>query len=96
MTLSWRPQRTAPASVFYRVLRAKFGGPGLCAGRLNNSADSCRFYGEPIAATRDRTFVDHPGPGTWTYRIGVSANWLDHADLGDVTVLSTAVAVKLP
>jgi hypothetical protein len=96
--LSWRPQPTRPASVFYRVLRAKFGGAGLCAGRLNGSADNCRYYGEPVDAVRGNAgaFLDNPGPGTWTYRIGVSANWLDDTDLGDVTVLSGPATVKLP
>jgi hypothetical protein len=94
VTLSWRPQATGPGKVFYRVLRASFGGPGLCAGRLNNSADNCHFYGEPVGATRGTTFVDHPGPGKWTYRIGVSANWLDDTNLGDVTVLSGPVTVR--
>jgi hypothetical protein len=96
VTLSWRRQSAGPATVFYRVLRASFGGRGLCAGRLNGSADNCRYYGEPVAATHGLSFVDHPGPGTWTYRIGVSANWLDDTDLGDVTVLGRAVTVKLP
>ncbi len=37
-----------------------------------------------------------PGPGTWTYRVGVSANWLDDVRLGDVYVVSDPVTVTVP
>jgi hypothetical protein len=96
VTLTWRSQSARAADVFYRVLRTNSpGGPSLCAGRLNNAADDCRFSGESIGATKTRAFVDHPGPGTWTYRIGVSGNWLDDPSLGDVTVLSRPVTITV-
>jgi hypothetical protein len=96
VTLSWRPQSTRPAKVFYRVLRTNIsGGAAACAGRLNNAADNCIFYGVPVGATSAHSFVDHPGPGTWSYRIGVSANWLDDPALGDVTVISRPITVTV-
>ena len=33
-------------------------------------------------------------PGDWTYRVGVSANWLNDPTLGDVYVLSGPAAVR--
>ena len=36
------------------------------------------------------------GKGTWTYRIGVAANYLDDAEGGDVFVVSRPATVKVP
>ena len=94
--LSWRSQRTAPAGVFYTVLRTKLPNGGVgCAPKLNNSSQDCRLYVEAPASTRSTSYVDRPGPGSWTYRIGVSANWLDDFGLGDVYVVSRPVAVTV-
>jgi hypothetical protein len=51
---------------------------------------------ETRATTKGTSFVDNPGPGTWTYRIGVSANWLNDLQLGDDYVVSPPVTVRLP
>jgi hypothetical protein len=98
VTLRWHggaPSTTAP---FYRVLRGiKAYGPGgvACAGRLNNASDNCTFYTDSAGTTKGTSFVDTPGRGTWTYRIGVSANWLDDPKLGDVYVVSKPVTVTI-
>jgi hypothetical protein len=49
-----------------------------------------------VGTTRTTTFVEQPGPGSWTYRIGASANWLDDFAFGDVYVTSPAVTVTVP
>jgi hypothetical protein len=96
VTLRWHPWRAGAAAVFYRVLRTTgAGGTALCAGRVNDAADNCRFGADSIGTTTAQTFVDHPGPGRWTYRVGVSANWLDDPALGDVTVISRPVTVPV-
>jgi hypothetical protein len=96
VTVTWKGQPSDSAAVFYHVLRTNLpGGTSMCAGRLNNAADDCRFYGDSIGVTKGQSFVDRPGPGTWTYRIGVAANWLDDQSLGDVTVISTPVSVTV-
>jgi hypothetical protein len=90
--LSWKARRAGRTDTFYRVLRAPnaTGGNAACGGRQNASAD-CRLYMEPIGTTSGTSFVDHPPPGTWSYRIGVSANWLNDFRLGDVYVVSRPV-----
>jgi hypothetical protein len=92
--LSWHGGNARTASAFYRVMRTAqpHGGVG-CAGRLNGSSDNCALYMETVDTTKTTSFVDHPGQGNWTYRIGVSANWLDDPTLGDVYVLSKPVTV---
>ena len=49
-----------------------------------------------LGTTTGSSFVDRPGHGTWTYRVGVAANWLDDPSLGDVYVVSTPVSVTVP
>jgi hypothetical protein len=95
--LDWRPRRTAGASVFYRVLRKQGPGDGVgCPGRLRNAPDSCKLFMDEVGSSRATTFDDRPGHGTWAYRIGVAANWLDDPKLGDVYVVSAPVNVTVP
>src|SRR5262249_23286260 len=94
--LAWKKDKPKPAAVFYTVLRAKGPNTGLgCAGRLNNGSDDCRLYMDTPTTTHATSFVDRPGKGSWTYRIGVSANWLDDVTLGDVYVVSPPVTVTV-
>jgi hypothetical protein len=95
--LSWRSGATAGTRVFYRILRSDQKSPPLaCAGRLRNSADNCILILQAPATTRTTSFVDRPGRGTWTYRIGVSANWLNDPRYGDIYVVSPPVIATVP
>jgi hypothetical protein len=96
VTLSWEPHAPRTAEVFYRILRTDSpDGKFFCAARQNGAADDCRYFGDDPGVTTTPRFVDHPGPGTWTYRVGLSANWLNDPALGDVTVVSPAVKVSV-
>jgi hypothetical protein len=92
--LSWRARPAKGTDVFYRVLRAPGENSIGCGG--GTGADDCRLYMEAPAATRSTSYVDRPGPGTWTYRVGVSANWLDDFRYGDIYVVSDPVTVTVP
>jgi hypothetical protein len=96
--LEWRPGPAGDAaSVFYRVLRARgAGGGAACAGRLRNSSDNCQLYMDDLGSVRVRSFDDRPASGSWSYRIGVAANWLNDPSLGDVYVVSPPVTVTVP
>jgi hypothetical protein len=95
--LSWHGTPSRAAGVFYRILRGAGPTGGLgCAGRINGSADNCQVVAESPGVAREPSFVERPGSGTWTYRVGVSANWLDDFAFGDVTVLSPPVTVTVP
>jgi hypothetical protein len=94
--LSWHARPAGPASGFYRVFRAGSAEGGLfCAGRLADAADNCELSMESPGATRTPPLVDHPGRGTWTYRIGIAANWLNDERYGDVYVVSPPVTATV-
>jgi hypothetical protein len=92
--LRWNESRPGDASGFYNVLRTDRPTDFACAGRVGNSADNCVLYTTSVATTRGTTFTDRPGAGTFTYRIGVAANWLDDTKLGDIYVVSRPVTVS--
>lgn len=94
--LEWHGLKPRTAGAFYHVLRAGSPSDVGCAGRLNGSSDNCVLSAQSIATTRRTSFSDHPGPGTWTYRIGVAANWLDDPSLGDIYLVTKPAVAKLP
>jgi hypothetical protein len=95
--LDWRARNAGAAAVFYRVFRGQGAGDGaVCPGRLRNAPDSCQLFLDEVGSSKSRSFADRPGRGTWTYRIGVAANWLDDPSLGDIYVVSTPVRVTVP
>lgn len=93
--LSWNARPTRTGSVFYRVMRAKGPTSVACAGTPAKAANDCRLFVDLTAATRTTSAVDRPGPGTWTYGIGVAANWLNDPSLGDIYVVSPPVTVTV-
>jgi hypothetical protein len=109
VSLSWPGQKTGATDVFYRVFRSPASGldpdkpyvyPPLikgvnCVSEHAGGAADCRLKMDTIAVTPGTGFVDHPPPGDWSYRIGVSANWLDDTNLGDVVLVSRPATVKL-
>ena len=96
--LDWQGEAAPPkTALFYRILRAPGRDAGTaCAHRRGNASDDCRLYMDAVGATRGTTFSDRPPPGTWTYRIGTSANWLNDFAYGDVYVASPPVTVTTP
>jgi hypothetical protein len=95
----WKGDPSRSAAVFYRILRSNAtGGSGgvSCAHTVPNASHDCRLFMDAVGATRVTTYVDRPGRGTWTYRIGASANWLDEYAYGDVYVTSPPTTVTVP
>jgi hypothetical protein len=106
--LRWQQPDTNDVGVFYRVFRVPavrpdldpFNAPPVIRGvncqyrKFAPGADDCRLTMDSIGLTHARTWKDEPGPGRWTYRVGLSANWLDDQNLGDVLMLSGPVTVR--
>lgn len=108
--IAWDPPETGAVRAFYRVFRSPAVRPdpdpnnnpplvagvnciGLAKGR--GAAADCRVLMEVLGTTSSRNWVDRPPPGRWTYRVGLSANWLDDQSLGDVLLLSRSVTVTV-
>jgi hypothetical protein len=90
--LEWTSGGSWRADVFYRVYR--HDGPGddtLCV-LSGDVAWYCFLRSEPIATTRDLSFVDPNGSPSATYRIGIGTNWADDPEEGDVFAFSAPVA----
>jgi hypothetical protein len=81
--------------VFYRITRAPGGRPDLTCKRRDDAPDQCEPTGVDVAVVRGGSFVDRPGRGSWTYRVGVVANWLGDATHGDAYVLSPPLVVDV-
>jgi hypothetical protein len=88
--LTWRAQAPEGGPVFYRVFRTK--GPRSDFDCPGDVVPICTLRGREVGVTRGTSFVDRPGGGSWRYRVGVAANWLNDPAYGDVYELSRPVA----
>jgi hypothetical protein len=106
--LRWRAPYTGSSNVFYTVLRspAVYPDPSgggerkaiegvACRDRVHGSSADCRMFMRRLGATRALHWDDRPPPGRWTYRVTLSANWLDDSSLGDALMASTPVTVRV-
>jgi hypothetical protein len=94
--LAWDPHHLRPAKTFYVVLRSTGPGGGVTCAHVSGASVDCRLDVQNSISTRSTSLVDHPGSGTWSYRVAVSANWLNNDRLGDVYVLSEPVVITVP
>jgi hypothetical protein len=94
VTLDWSPQGASGEPVFYHVYRLPSSEPDY-ACQLQHGVESCAVALQDIGVAKTPHFVDRPGRGRWTYRIGVAANWLDDPTYGDVYAMSSAVVASV-
>ncbi|MDX6401254.1 MAG: hypothetical protein QOF27_1860 [Gaiellaceae bacterium] len=94
--LTWNRQHLRPAKTFYVVLRTNDPEGGVTCAHVTDASVDCRLEVQNSVPTRSTSLVDHPGKGTWSYRVAVSANWLNDDRLGDVYVLGDPVSITIP
>jgi hypothetical protein len=92
--LRWNPVRSSAGATTYTIYR-RAGPVDVFCGPIRNAPDLCTLYADVVGTTRATSFVDHPSHGTWTYRIGMTANWLDDPHAGDVYLFSRRLVVDL-
>jgi hypothetical protein len=90
--LTWHAASSAGGDVFYHLFRVRGKTDLLCVLTTRASAQ-CIDLTYSVLTTRTLSAVDRPGRGTWTYRIGVAANWRNDSALGDVFLVSKPVTV---
>jgi hypothetical protein len=109
VVLNWLPQSSGSTSPFYTVLRSPQTEPdptdpesrvakeGVSCRRVGSGASAdCTLYMTRLSATRTTRYIDRPQPGRWTYRVTLSANWIDDPSLGDALVISEPANVEVP
>jgi len=95
IALEWDRPPTSGVEVFYRLYRSPAASDHFCLDRYRGAV-RCTLASAELRTTRRTAAVDRPGPGTWTYRVGAAANWMDDPELGDVFLLSNPVTVTVP
>ena len=93
---TWRELHPAGGRVFYRVYRNREPSRPNCTNAAGTGAYTCTIPGVNFNSTLQGAQYDRPGPGRWTYRVGLAANWLNNPSLGDVYLLSAPLTVRIP
>jgi hypothetical protein len=93
--LRWRPVTSSAGTTSYTIYRAPPNLDVVC-GHTRHAPDRCGLYSQKAGTSRTTAFTDRPPPGTWVYRVGTTANWLDNPQFGDVYVSSGPVQVTVP
>jgi hypothetical protein len=94
ISLSWRGEQPGGAQGSYAILRDP-ADAAACAPS-GRGAGLCTYAGTQVATTGGRTtsFVDHPPPGRWTYRVAFSATPVGPQSPSDYTMISAPVSVR--
>jgi hypothetical protein len=104
LRLRWRPPPSESADTFHVVYRSpiRYSLEGdtrpIRQGLLcepGDGATACTIEMDEVGRTRGRFWDDDPPLGTWTYRIGVAANWRDDPTLCDTYVVSKPLNVSV-
>jgi len=92
--LTWKAPPTAGVATFYKLVRAP-GPTDVHCDIRPGAADECLANTAPLKTLRGTSAIDRPGTGTWTYRVGVAANYLNDSTLGDIFIVSPPVTVTV-
>ena len=95
VALDWDAPPASGANVFYRLYRSPKASDHTCFPAFHG-VGRCTLSSPELLTTRRTAATDRPGTGTWTYRVGAAANWVDDTELGDVFLLSNPVTVTVP
>jgi len=94
--LAWNPSEPWAAKVFYRIWRTGDPAGGASCTPTPHASDNCMLTMDDLGAHYGGRWVDRPGKGVWTYRLGLAANWLNSPDYGDVYSIGLPVTVRVP
>ena len=91
MSLSWTAV-TAPAKVTYSVYRTPV--PVHCSD--TRGATRCVFEMTRVGTTSATTFSEKPPKGVFSYRIALTANYLENKLPGSTILVGRPVTVRTP
>jgi hypothetical protein len=95
VTLSWARQRASGTRASYAIFRDPTDR-AICVP-VNHAAANCAYFGTRVAAVGgdSTSWTDHPPPGTWAYRVALSATPVGPQRASDYIVLSRPVTVAV-
>ena len=93
--LHWNVRNPHGNQFFYRIWRSNAADGGATCTPVPHAADNCQLAMDDLGAHRGGHFVDKPGRGRWTYRLGLAANWLNSPLYGDVFSLGPPLVVRV-
>ncbi len=94
--LRWNASQPSAAKVGYHIWRSGSPDGGAVCTPVPGGSDNCTLTMRDLGSPRGSGWVDRPGKGTWTYRLGLSASWLATPDTGDVYSVGPPVRVRVP
>jgi hypothetical protein len=93
--LSWDAAEPAGTQVFYRIWRSDTPTGGASCAPVPHAAADCQLTMDDLGAHPGGRFVDKPGRGRFTYRLGLAANWLNSPLYGDIFSLGPPLVVRV-
>ena len=94
--LTWNPSQPSGTKVFYRIWRSGLPTGGVTCTPVPGGSDDCVIDMADLGAHTGGSWIDRPGKGAWTYRLGLAANWLNSPLYGDVYSVGPPVRVRVP
>ncbi len=93
VTLSWARQQPAGTRTSYAVFRDS-SDRAICIPVRHAAAD-CAYTGTRVAGVRRdvTSWIDHPPPGTWVYRVALNATPVGVQSTADYILISRPVTV---
>jgi hypothetical protein len=93
--LSWTRQQPSGTRASYAIFRDPTDR-AICLP-VKHAAANCAYFGTRVAAVRgdSTSWTDHPPPGTWAYRVGLSATPVGPQRASDYIALSRPVTVTV-
>jgi hypothetical protein len=93
--LHWNVRKANGTQFFYRIWRSNASDGGATCTPVANASDNCQLTMDDLGAHGNGHFFDKPGRGSYTYRLGFAANWLDSPLYGDIFSLGPPLVVRV-
>jgi len=99
VALSWPDPGSGSVTPTYLVLRVPSGtttDEGVNCGPRPGGVPPCVIAMDELGYTTKRSYIDHPGPGRWVYRVALAGSYTADPNGGDPHLFSgpTRVAVS--
>lgn len=93
--LRWDAAKPGATQFFYRIWRSNAPTGGASCTPVPHASANCQLVMDDLGAHGGGGFVDKPGRGRFTYRLGFAANWLNSPLYGDIFSLGPPLVVQV-